>query len=58
VSLGYFANCEQAQLAVPCLEEWNRAFAEQMQGLMLALSRVSPYSFADMATFFRAAGTD
>jgi hypothetical protein len=58
VSLGYFANREAAQLSVPCLEDWNRRFAERMQGLTLPLSHVSPYGFTDMATFFRAAGAD
>jgi hypothetical protein len=58
VSLGYFANREAAQLSVPCLESWNHRFAEGMQGLTLALSRVSVYGFTDMATFFRATGAE
>jgi hypothetical protein len=53
ISLGYFANREAAQLSVPCLEDWNRIYAEQMQELTLPFRRISLYGFTDMATFFR-----
>lgn len=56
VSLGYFANREGAQLATPCLHDWNVLFAERMQGLTLSFQRASLYGFTDMATFFKAAG--
>jgi hypothetical protein len=58
VSLGYFANREAAQLSVPCLEEWDRTFSEQMQDLTLSFSRISLYGFTDMATFFRLLARD
>jgi len=55
VSLGYFANREGAQLATPCLREWDALFAERMQSLTLSFRRASLYGFTDMATFFKAA---
>ena len=55
VSLGYFANKEHAQLSTPCLPDWNRIFAERMQGQTLTFQRASLYGFTDMATFFKAA---
>jgi hypothetical protein len=55
VSLGYFANREGAQLASPCLREWDALFAERMQGMTLSFQQASLYGFMDMATFFKAA---
>jgi len=55
VSLGYFANREGAQLATPCLREWDALFAERMQSSTLSFERASLYGFTDMATFFKAA---
>ncbi len=55
VSLGYFASREGAQLARPCLPEWNALFAERMQGRTLTFQHASLYGFTDMATFFKAA---
>ncbi|BDI34009.1 hypothetical protein CCAX7_60600 [Capsulimonas corticalis] len=52
VSLGYFANREGAQLALPCLREWNALFGNQMQDLRLIFEHASIYGFTDMATFF------
>lgn len=52
VSLGYFANREAAQTATPCIADWNRQFAETMQGLTLEFDHASLYGFTDMATFF------
>ncbi len=58
VSLGYFASREGAQLARPCLPDWNALFEERMQGLTLSFRRAGLYGFTDMATFFKAAGPD
>ena len=55
VSLGYFANREGAQLATPCLPEWNTLFAERMRDSTLSFDHASLYGFTDMATFFTAA---
>ncbi len=55
VSLGYFANREGAQMASPCLDNWNRVFAERMQGLTLTFQSAAVYGFTDMATFFKTA---
>jgi hypothetical protein len=55
VSLGYFANRELAQRAHPSVAEWDRTFAEQMAGQVLAFSGASVYGFTDMATFFKPA---
>jgi hypothetical protein len=54
VSLGYFANKEHAQLSTPCLPDWNRTFAERMQGQTLSFQSSDVYGFTDMATFFKA----
>ena len=54
VSLGYFASREGAQMARPCLRDWNALFAERMQGLTLTFQKASLYGFTDMATFFKA----
>lgn len=56
VSLGYFANRAGAQLATPCLHDWNALFEERMQGSTLSFQGASLYGFTDMATFFKAAG--
>lgn len=55
VSLGYFANKEAAQLASPCLEEWNTIFLARLRGRTLDFHQASLYGFMDMATFFKAA---
>jgi hypothetical protein len=55
VSLGYFANREGAQLAFPCLQEWNALFGERMRDLTLSFEHASLYGFTDMATFFTSA---
>ena len=57
VSLGYFAGREGAQLARPCLREWDVLFAERMQGLTLTFQQASLYGFTDMATFFKVAAS-
>jgi len=55
VSLGYFANREGGQMAMPCLHEWNQVFTEGMRGLTLSFEHASVYGFTDMATFFTSA---
>lgn len=55
VSLGYFANQEEAQLVSPSIEEWSCLFTERMNGLVLPFCSISVYGFTDMATFFKAA---
>jgi hypothetical protein len=52
VSLGYFANRELAQLARPCVEQWNAAFARDLDSQTLTFTRARVYGFNDMATFF------
>jgi hypothetical protein len=55
VSLGYFANRELAQRALPCLADWERAFAGRMPGKVLPLAGASVYGFTDLVTFFKSA---
>jgi hypothetical protein len=54
VSLGYFANHELAQLAMPCVPLWDALFRERLANQRLTFSSASIYGFSDMATFFRA----
>jgi len=51
VTLGYFANREGAQLALPILGAWDSAFGAGMADKILTFSRASLYGFTDMATF-------
>ena len=53
VTLGYFANRQSAQLATPCMEDWNAAFVEAMADLTLSFDHISLYGFTDMETFFK-----
>ena len=57
VTLGYFANREGAQLALPSLAAWDSAFSAGMAGKVLEFSRASLYGFTDMATFMTLAGS-
>jgi hypothetical protein len=52
VSLGYFANRELAQLALPYVEQWNASFVSGLGDQTLTLTRARVYGFSDMATFF------
>jgi hypothetical protein len=54
VSLGYFANHELAQLAMPCVPLWDALFRERLANQRLTFSSASIYGFSDMVTFFRA----
>lgn len=52
VSLGYFANREHGQLAMPCVAGWTAAFAQRLDDKRLSFEHASVYGFTDMATFF------
>lgn len=53
VTLGYFANAQAAQLATPCIEEWNAAIETHAGELSITLDRVSLYGFVDLEHFFK-----
>jgi hypothetical protein len=57
VTLGYFANREGAQLALPILGAWELAFSAGMVGKVLEFSSASIYGFTDMATFMTLAAS-
>jgi hypothetical protein len=52
VSLGYFANRQLAQQAMPYVEQWNASFMKRLDGQTVTFTRAQVYGFNDMATFF------
>jgi hypothetical protein len=55
VSLGYFADRDQATGMQPLQAEWNRMLAATLRDCLLPLSGISLYGFTDMGTFFKQA---
>jgi hypothetical protein len=55
VTLGYFANRDQAERMRSLQQDWNAALTETMRNRVLPLSGISLYGFTDMATFFKRA---
>jgi hypothetical protein len=53
VTLGYFANAQAAQMATPCMEEWNATMATHARDLNVKLDSVSLYGFVDLEHFFK-----
>ena len=55
VSLGYFANAKQAEMATPQVDRWTDAFRGDAGDVAVAFTSISLYGFTDMATFFKVA---
>jgi hypothetical protein len=55
VTLGYFANREQAAQMLALQQDWNDMLTQTMRNGLLALRGISLYGFTDMATFFKRA---
>jgi len=53
LSLGYFANAENAELATARLPAWNAAIEKAVGDTPLALTTASMHGFRSMAEFFR-----
>ena len=58
ISLGYFANQEDAQKAIPWLSNWNNNFARNLAGKTISFSTISLYAFTDMSTYFKNQDSD
>ena len=56
VSLGYFANQEQAELASPEVGRWQDIIQQELNGTTITYPTVSLYGFTDMITFFKGSG--
>jgi len=55
VTLGYFANEAQAELATPEIDRWNAALQQKARQQCIRFSSISLYGFTDMVTFFKRA---
>ena len=53
VSLGYFANKEQAELASPQMARWQDIMQQELDDATITYHNVSLYGFTDMITFFK-----
>lgn len=56
VSLGYFANQEQAEEASPHMEHWNDIIRGAVNERTITYNTISLYGYTDMITFFKQAG--
>lgn len=57
VSLGYFANHEQAELASPHVNSWHDIIEQEVADSTITYHSISPYGFTDMITFFKTKGS-
>ena len=53
VSLGYFANQEQAELASPKISQWHDTIQQEVGNTTITYHTISLYGFTDMITFFK-----
>ena len=53
VSLGYFANQEQAELASSEVDSWQAIIQKELGGATIIYDTISLYGFTDMITFFK-----
>ncbi len=53
ISLGYFANAENARCIHHLIPQWNAVFQDSLHNSPITFESVSPYGFTDMVTFFK-----
>ena len=58
VTLGYFANEQQAELCSPQVDGWTERLHEMVGRLSVAFRSISLYGFTDMVTFFKTGARD
>lgn len=53
ISLGYFANKENAELTNSRMNDWNNLFKKNIRGVNIKYESISLHGFTDMSNFFK-----